>query len=452
MCLAKAYAAGGDDDRAPRGGAAAEVGVGALGEDTFLNLNLKLGYTLEAPAVGCEEADGDCRSDLRLAAQAPLRLRMIDSSPADDSLLRERDWDETADFFRIARLIEYGEPADTLHARAGELGPISLGHGTIVDDYYNVISVDHYQPGVYGEANTRYGGAEALVNNAVSPSVMGARGYVRPYSFVDDDHLLSRLAVGASLVADVSAPGRLAAETDQPESVVDRTYRPVVDEETATSLWGVDLEMPIVESDRFDAVSYADLNGHTSLGQGLHAGAFGHLEPNDELELSARLEYRRVGQHYLPEYVGPTYEVDRYQYLGWGRELPAPKARATASLDAAAAHGYAGSLGARMEDTFDASVRYADHEGPGNATFGLKATGHPVENVQLGLYYYKQHFDEFGEVFEPEGSLAVGEARANVYGPIFGLASYGRLWRVDSDANYRAVDEWNVGMGVSQRF
>ncbi|MFW5966620.1 MAG: hypothetical protein ACOCV2_03830 [Persicimonas sp.] len=433
-------------------GVAAEVGYGVLGEDSFLNLRLKFGYARQVPTVGCEDDEGECKTRLRVTAQAPLRLRLVDRAPREDSLLRRRDWDEVADFFRVARRVQYGESGEVVHARFGELGPISLGHGTLVHDYYNVITVDHFQPGFYAETNTLYGGAELLADNVVSPSVLGARGYLRPLSFVDDDHLFAQLALGASLVSDIDAPTRLASANEQPEAVVDRTYRPAVDREQTTSLWGVDLEMPVVETERFDLMPYTDLNGHTSLGMGLHTGAFANYRTEEELEFSGRLEHRLVGRDYLPAYVSTLYAIDRFQYTGWGAQLPAPKVRVAASLDKEAAHGFAASLTARHEQMFRVTAGYADHQGPDNATAHLRASGNPIEEVELGAYYYKQNMGGISDFFDPQGSLAVGEMRAQIYGPVSIHGTYGRLWRVNEQGEYRTVDDWSVGVGASRQF
>ncbi len=447
---APAFGAEGDSEESARGVAAAEAGWGRLGEDSFFNLRLKLGYRFELPQIACEEEEPDgCQTDLRLGAQAPLRFRAVDRGPQNPSLLREADWDEPSDYLRIVRLVEYGHASEPLHAKIGELGPISMGHGSIVNDYYNVITVDHYQMGLAGELSTAYGGVELMLDNVVSPSVMGARAVVRPWAFVDRDSFLSRVAIGATVASDIDAPTALAAQADQPDSVVDQTYNPIVTDSQTTGVFGIDLEVSLLEEERFGLVPYVDLNTHSSLGSGVHAGTFATVRPLDSLELVSQLEYRRLGQNYLPSYVGPLYEIDRFQFAGWGQELPAPKVRVAASLDGQPAHGVYGSLTANVDELFSLTAAYADHEGPANQMVRLHASAQPIDRLQMGLFYYKHSFEGLSEAFDFDGALAVGEARLGLYGPLFALGSYGRMWRIQEDGAYGSIDDWNLGLGVA---
>jgi hypothetical protein len=445
-----------DGDQAARGGASVEAGYGHLAEDSFFNLRLKLGYVFDVPQLGCDGPSGDkresatCETNLRLSAQAPLRFRLDDAPPVQGGVLREADWDEATDYLRILRTVEYGHPTEALNAKIGELGPVSIGHGTVVSDYYNVITLDHYQLGVTGSLNTVYGGAELLLNDVVSPSVVGGRVFARPWAFVDKESFLSRVAVGATLVSDLDAPTRLAGSDGVAQ--VDEANNPVVAEDQTTALWGVDVEVSLLESESFGLVPYADFVQHTSLGSGVHAGTFVTVRPTDELELLSQLEYRRVSENYLPNYVGPLYEVERFQFKGWGQALPAPKVRAAASIDAQAVHGLYGSMTARFDEMLSVTAAYADHQGPANQMVRLKVATRPLESVHLGVFYHKQHFDQFSEVFDLDGSLAVGEARVGIYGPIFALGTYGRMWRLADAGDYQAVDEWNLGVGASFGF
>ncbi len=430
-----------------------ELGYGKLAEDSFLDVHLKLGYSFDVPQLGCskhEEPSG-CQTKLRLAAQAPLRFRVADAAPADDSLLRRADWDEPSDYLRVVRSIEYGRPTEALHLKIGELGPISLGHGTLVRDYYNVITTDHFQLGAAGGLNTVYGGFEMLLDNVVAPSVVGGRVFVNPWAFVDKDSFLSRIALGATMVSDINAPTHLAAAS--PTSVaVDDALNPVVIADQVTTLVGADVEIAAVDTDFFGLVPYADFNHHVSLGSGVHVGTFVTLRPLDSLELLSQLEFRRVGQHYLPDYVGPLYEIERYQFAGWSQRLPAPKVRAAASLNNPASNGFYASLTARMPGLFSVSAAFSDHQGPANQMLRLRASATPIRTVQMGLFYQKQNFDKFSDVLDLDGALVAAESRIGVYGPTYVLGRYGRMWRLSDDGRYQTVDDWSLGLGASMAF
>ncbi|AWV89782.1 hypothetical protein [Bradymonas sediminis] len=454
--VAQAPAFAGDEpeggDRGVQRGVAAEVSYDSIGGDGFLGLRLKLEYAFEMPQFGCDEGvDPTCRTDLRLGLQAPLRLRVYDAEPRQDSVFRDEDWDEVSDFLRVLKTLEYGEKGGALHLHAGELGPISLGHGTIVGDYHNVITTDHYQMGAAGELNTLYGGAEVLLDNIIDPGVMGARAYVYPWAFVAADSALSRVGVGFCVAADIQAPTELASDADD-ALIVDDARNPVVLREQSTTLIGVDLEVALVDSEQFSLIPYADFAKHTSLGSGVFAGAFLSAKLSDSYEVFSKLEYRRIGERFLPTYIGPVYEIERLQFAGWGQQLPAPKVRVAASLSGEAAQGFYGSLGLRVRDKLTLSAAWADHEGPMNQLFHLRATARPTEKIQVGLYFHKQYFDAFSDVFDLDGALVAAESRVSVWGPFYALGRYGRMWQIAPDGLYESVNDWSLGAGASMGF
>lgn len=439
-----------------RGGVAAEVGYERVDSDSFLGIRLKLGYTFDVPRAGCDSGDADCRTDLGILLQAPLRLRLSGSAAHDGEVLRGADWDEATDYLKILRNLEYGRAGEALHARVGALGPVSLGHGSIVGDYYNVITTDHYQMGAAAEVNSAYGGVEALVGSLTGPQVVGARAYVHPWAFVDAEHFLARLAVGATWAADLRAPTRPGMVVDPLATGrpvrTDDVLNPVVEADQRTTVLGVDAEFALIDSATWNLVPYADFAAHTSLGRGLHAGVFVTNRSFEGVEVGAQLEYRRVGARFLPVYFGPVYGIERYQFKGWGQAMPAPKVRAAASLAGGDVHGFYGALTARVADLFSASAAFADHEGPDNAVANLRASLTPHESVHLGVFYHKQYFDGLADLFSLDGALIAGESHVDVYGPVYVFGRYGRLWQIDPDGHYQSVDDWGAGVGASMSF
>jgi len=190
-------------------------------------------------------------------------------------------------------------------------------------------------------------------------------------------------------------------------------------------------------------------------GPGLHAGAAFRVRPTDGLTFSARGEFRWIGPGYLPDYFGPLYEIDRYQYAGWGSGLPAPKARVAASREDAALGGF-GSLTANAFGLVSLSASVADAQGPRNTSAWLRLTLTPPKlpflsvpyPLDLGLVYYKQSFDGIDALADPDGALIVGEARVTVWGPVYVRGSYDRLWRLHNDGVYDTIDTWNAGAGI----
>lgn len=431
------------------GGVAVETSFAKLAEDYFLVPRLEAAYVWNVAAIACEDDEDDCETSLRLAGQLPIRLRVSDRQPTQSSLIREADWDEVADWFRIVRRAEYGRPTEPLHIEFGPLGPASVGHGTIVHDYYNVVSVDHFHPGTTASLNTTYGGIEMLIDDVTAPRLVATRLFVRPAAFFDDESWAERIAIGGTFATDIFAPTELATTSDG-DLVVTDTRSPDVTESTTTAFAGVDAEVTVFDGEVCSFVPFVDFNAHLGIGTGFHAGGFLNFEKGT-VTAELRGEYRQTSRRYIPGYFGPLYQVDRFRYSGWGLSLPAPKVRAAASIPARTRRGGAGSLSVDVEGITSVEVSYADH-GPGdNEQLRLRAVATPHERVQLGAFYFNQNFGGLSDALSLDGALLASEARVDVYAPLYVFGGYGRSWQLDASDGYVTVDDWEVGIGASWR-
>jgi len=154
----------------------------------------------------------------------------------------------------------------------------------------------------------------------------------------------------------------------------------------------------------------------------------------------------------LPEYVGPLYEIDRYQVFGWGVLLPTPKLRVAADPRSEPVLGGYGELTARLFDAVALSTAYSDHEGPSNANLKVSLRADPIDRIRLGAIYYKHNFDGFGDLVAEEGTFIVTESRARIAGPLYAKAAYSLLWRLEDSGVYRPIPRWNLGVGASWGF
>ena len=141
----------------PGGRASAQLGFAEIGEDFFLEMSIGAVFT---------------PGKWRIAPRLPLRLRLIDDDPETDAIIREEDWDEPSDWARVLGFIQYGALGDALIMRYGELTGVSLGHGSIVNRYFNTIDIDHYQGGIYFYGDLGIIGGEAILNDVFGPDVL----------------------------------------------------------------------------------------------------------------------------------------------------------------------------------------------------------------------------------------------------------------------------------------
>ena len=273
---------------------------------------------------------------------------------------------------------------------------------------------------------------------------------MRPFEIADPSSWWTRLTVGVSLVSDLRAPARLErTEADAP--VVGPTHRPAVADPQPTALGGLDSELEAVRTEQLTVTPYTDANHHFGLGSGLHSGVSLDYTPADRLTLSTRLEYRMLGERYLPDYIGPLYEIDRYQLSGWGAFLPEPKLRIGADTGRGAGirHGAFGEVTARIFEMVSISGAVADHEGPSNGWARIALQANVLDRVGLGAFYYGHGFDNFSEVFDRERALLVAESRVRVWKSLYVKGAYSRLWQLHDDGLYEPIDRWNVGVGAS---
>jgi len=227
---------------------------------------------------------------------------------------RSEDWDELSE---QAGVIRYGtaawsdgEPEGTaLSAALGELGGISLGHGSIIDGYASGLDVDHGHLGAQARAQSGVASAELVLDDLVAPRIGG----VRVAAEASDDVLL-----GASVAGDRAAPSM-----DDPDGAV-------------VASAALDGEVRATSEEGTRGALHADAVAIAGLAAGLHAGASGSAVVAGDVRLGARAELRAGTRHYLPGWIGPLYEIER-------REMTDARGGMTGGeLDAAETGGLAG--------------------------------------------------------------------------------------------------------------
>jgi hypothetical protein len=440
----------------------AELALGQIDEDFFTLLNLSFGLRMEVPRVTCPGLSQECKTRLHIALGLPLRLRTIDRAPAAKRTLRQEDWDETGDYFRVIRFIEYGYPQETLHLRIGELGGAVLGHGTVMNRYFNVINVDHYQLGMHVNVNGRHGGLQMILDHVVDPEVVALRAYSRPWALLAPDSWMERYAVGLSVALDLDAP--LAFERrnvlDDPNTpyVVDkaRNLRPSRSE--ITGVLSLDQELLLVDDKVVDFTAFLDLNKHLDGGAGLHLGAMTNLRPSRKFELHTRTELRWLGEQYIPDYFSSTYEIERDIYFGFGGQGD-PKLVRLKGLEDGSSVGAYGEVTFDVIDVMALTLAYEDYQGPDNSGLLLRLALPQAGPLSAAAFYRKVGFDNLEGALNPRDGLLVAEGRYHFLPFLYALGQYSWMWRIKDQEGlaregspYRSVNIWFMGVGSSLGF
>jgi len=222
----------------------------------------------------------------------------------EDGHIRSKDWDNSYDYLRLVRYLRYGRKLDPVYTRVGTLDAARLGHGFIVNYYTNEASYDNRKIGLELDLDFGRFGFETVTSNLGRAELMGMRGYYRPlYSF--EIPIIKNFALGASFARDFDPDAR--NKTDD-----------------GVSVYGFDLELPLVRSKIFNTYLYYDwakIHGYSGVedksrdfGAGQAVGIYSGLgNLFGVIELAARLERRWLGKEFMASYFDPFYEVERYQ-------------------------------------------------------------------------------------------------------------------------------------------
>lgn len=436
-------------------GAGATMGITSLDGDLFTSI-----------VIGTDLRFGK----LGVGVGVPLRLRVYDAAPKSEGglfSLREQDWDEPSDYLRVLRYVQWGQKGDRVYARAGMLSGSRIGHGTIINQYFNGLRPDHYKPGLDLGLDFGVGGGELMLNDVIGGEVIGVRLFARPFQIAGfGGPLLERLHVGVSGVTDLSAPRALRYDdNDTPNDPTDDTLRVVGDNEPrvrteAVNFYGVDVGIDVINHETVRLTPYVDWNW-TGLGNdvdaGYHLGVLASLRPARVFGIDARYEYRFFRGSYLPAYFNALYEVERFQYRPLAGRL-APKAQVQSVIGERWAQGHYMEANAHLFEAVRVIgvFELLDINDGGNVMVWVQLP--QIARVQASAYYTKQGFGNVQEAFSLDNGTAVASVQYQLAGPLFVYASYMRQWHLADNPNaadfgeYETTNDYSAGVGVSFNF
>ena len=431
----------------------AELGAGQLDEDLFAHAALATTVRLRVPAILCSgDSSPPCKTNARLALRAPVRLRVVDRAPEQDGVLRAQDWDEPSDAARILRQVSYGEPGEPFFFRVGTLAGYSLGSGTLVDRYANVINPDRYSLGAALDVRASSFEAQAVVDDLSSATLIGAALALRPSRwFTRRRTILDRFSLTGQVAADLRAPVELERDADA-LVVVDDTSAPVVARDEVMALFGAGVRWGIYSSSSVALSASAEANFASGMtGYGQHLTVAATWIASDSIALHASGEVAVASGGYVPRYFGPLYNIERFLAPGLGQVLPSPKKLAASTLSGDAAIYSTGELGAEVDRWgAAANVMYtrASRRPEADAlTISLRAA--PTELFELRAFYHQNLFDSSEQLFSLKQSVLISELKVPFARYFYAVGRYNRRWRLRDDGVASSIDDWNVGVGAA---
>jgi hypothetical protein len=316
--------------------------------------------------------------DLSLEFDGDFHLRDLDNDGVPDR------WTSLHDYLTRIYFLRYGRKGDPLHGRIGAFDSITLGHGLVMDGYSNTLFRPQViQLGLNLDVDGAlfsfpYFGFEMVADDVLDWDVIGVRLYARPLARASNT-LLKRLEFGGTFVTDQDPQENpLDVPEDNPAS-------------EGVSVYGVDVELPLLEKERTSLVAYADWAKIVDGGSGALVGSTFTYR---RLTLLGQLRF--FGKEFVPAYFDSFYERDR-----------GGKYATLAAYD----EFYAGYLvGTEMNilDAVSFSFTWDDGIGDPDGPHVLAAVG-TRDNVfprfDVALSYDKKDIKSFSDLISEENSL-----------------------------------------------
>ncbi len=238
--------------------------------------------------------------------------------------LRKEDYDAFDDYLSIVRYVQYAEKHEgDRYARFGELEDATLGYGQFINFFRNSLSLDSQKRGLEGYYRIGNVGLEAVYSNILAAEVYGLRASYKPF-YVDEQHRWRMLDVGVSVAGDVSRQGAFV-NPDIPgvpflyDPLLQRPgilETPVGRDAGRIAMAGIDLGLPLMQSDDAQALTYVELSKIFDYGMGAAVGVLGAWRVEDGVRVETQIEQRLLGKRYLANYFNALYEVERFRFIG----------------------------------------------------------------------------------------------------------------------------------------
>jgi len=440
---------------------------------------------------------GDLRlSFFQSAIRVPLRL---DASSGD---IRDKDWDEGSDFFRIGRCVRMDFSSRRRYEREQGLclpwdvhrddyymslrmGPVSdfdLGHGTLLRAYNNNLDPDHYQAGVIGDLQFhQFVHSKLIIDNVTRPELIGATFSLQPFAYEADQtaqrfEFRHNFRLQVTAVSDLGAP--VDVRTAFGEALTDEAGNLLYRRRPVTAV-GADLRYRFVFGEQIELEARADWNWLVDHGMGGHAQVWWIYNHPDRIYSVRGLgEFRYLQDDYIPNYFDSFYFIQRQQYgLSPGAQRQVDAILTDEDGVFTTKQEYLAALpGGDWKMGVLGGVQFEAYRGSGDDrrtavrarlflsdVFGRSDDGQflvtlevPRLNDHIDVYamFARQNFDDLVDIFSLDNTLIKLLVRYDLSEQMYLLMNYGRIWQLEVNAEGRTADGFdsNNEFGISFGF
>jgi len=227
--------------------------------------------------------------------------------------IRKEDWDSFEDFLAAIRYVRYSQKYSRgLYARYGALDAARLGYGQQVYLYKNELGLDIRKRGLALDYDGGFAGFESLWSNFAQAEVFGGRVFVRPLHRMTMP-VIRNLTLGITVSGDLNTNVSYVNETvpGAPFALEEVDSVQVGVKKGALVIAGFDLGLPLLKSSLLTVTPYFEWAKIIDYGAGAATGILAASSLPGIGQIDARLEFRAMGDRYLPSYFNAFYEVDR---------------------------------------------------------------------------------------------------------------------------------------------
>ncbi len=441
---------------------------------------------------------------LLMGYHLPFNIEIINTDitkNGEDSLftLRSEDWDEWEDYLRVIKHFQYGRTEDQLFISMGSNFAYSVGHGTVMKRY-----VSNYDPSttrIAGKFNyyNDYMGFETVVGDIPKFTTMGALLFVKPLSFFCKGYRCTSLSFGYTFAVDRKAPSKLGyvdyinydnndyfnGKNPFPpriESDPDFANRPLVIDEGAVFVHGVDAEFKFYKDPYIDIKGFADYSWLQSTikkeeicnrpdgkcqdpGGGFTFGLLGRFNIDEKRRHAIRtqVEYRLYEDSYVPSFFDTFYNVEQYEMLtnvfGQSNFRPDGRGKYARLLNEAEGdlvHSFLLEFNYSFLEKFSLSAGIESLKDSYNTFFHLELPDFYILKAMFS--YYKRGMTSLGDTFDSTDvdTMMRGVLRIEVLPVLFINGHLGKQWvfwpekkiREDDDLQGHFLAAWDWGLNI----
>lgn len=221
----------------------------------------------------------------------------------ENGQIRGTDWDEWSDAITKINYIRFAQKGEPFYLYVGRFFDLTIGHGFIMYNYTNnLLYPSERRVGVEWGMDLRYVGFNVMVNDINRAEIYGGRIYVRPLYGLNLP-IVKNITFGATCVSDSNTDSNKDTLSDQ------------------MSVYGVDAELPLINSIVFTGTIFADY-ARMKVGEAFIPTEILPLEINGSGFASGicgkilgmidyRIEYRNLENNFIPSYFTKFYDIER---------------------------------------------------------------------------------------------------------------------------------------------